>query len=262
MRAKISALLVVAVLGLAAMGLLIWRGLPVLFRGAVRMVPVAWEERLGESVAQAMGRASLDCDNPALREAVEEMQTRLGGAMEKHPYRFRVRVVRNPEVNAFAAPGGYIVLYSGLVERMETPEELAGVLAHEMQHVVQRHSTQAIARAVGLQLFFALVLGDPGGLTGLAGNLGLLHFMRSDERSADEAGMAAMMRAGIDPQGMVEGFRKLRAEGGDNGAAFAYLSTHPPLEERIQYLQEQARRWRGPGRPLRAGLKLTCAAAR
>jgi predicted Zn-dependent protease len=262
MRAKISLLLVGSLLATAALGLFIWKGVPFLLRGLVGMVPVSWEERLGETVAGTLGRAGEECENPEMRQGLAEIEGRLTAAMPRNPYRFRVRVIRDPEVNAFAAPGGYVVLFSGLVEKMDSAEQLAGVMAHEMQHVVQRHSTQAMARALGLQLFFAIVLGDPGGLTGLAGNLGLLHFMRSDERSADEAALEILMRAGINPGAMVDGFRKLRQEGDDSSPALKYLSTHPPIEERIEYLRERSRAWKGPEIPFRFRVSGACAGAR
>ncbi len=262
MKGKIASLTIAALVTLALFVLLIWKGIPMVLSGVVRLVPVSWEERLGRTVASGFTSAGRVCDDSELTENVREIEERLNGAMKRHPYRFTIKVVRNGEVNALAAPGGYIVLFSGLVDRMDTPEQLAGVLAHEMQHVVQRHSTQSMARAVGLQVFLSLLLGDPGFLGDLAGNLGILHFMRADERSADEGAIDTLMRAGIDPNAMIDGFRKLDRDENKAPLALKYLSTHPPIPERIAYLKERAGRWRGGARPFRRPLSRACGAER
>jgi predicted Zn-dependent protease len=262
MKTKISALLVACLVSGGLLILAVWKGIPLLLRGAVSLVPVSWEEKLGETVTGTLAREGATCENEELLASIEEIQERLEPALAPNPYRFQIKVVNVPEVNALAAPGGHLVLFYGLVERMDTPEQLAGVVAHEMQHVVQRHSMNAMARALGMQLFFALVLGDAGGLTGLAGGLGLLHFMRSDEKSADLAGIETLMRAGIAPRSMVEGFAKLKAANNSAEPSWKYLSTHPPTEERIAYLEDRSRQWKGTPRPFRRPLAKFCAAAR
>ncbi|MDX2267438.1 MAG: M48 family metallopeptidase [Bryobacter sp.] len=262
MKTKLASLVVATLVGLVLTVLLFWKGVPLLLRGVVRMVPVSWEEALGRTVKESIGRGMRECSNPELLEAVEQIQTRLESGLGKQPYRFRIQVVNHPEVNALAAPGGYVVLFRGLVERMDSPEQLAGIVAHEMQHVVQRHSTNSMVRAMGMQVIFTLVFGDAGGLTGLAGGLGLLHFMRSDEQQADEEGMDTLARAGIAPEAMITAFRKLEAAYEGKGEQWKYLSTHPPMSERIGYLERRASQWTGKTKPLADGLSLACEAAK
>ncbi len=267
MKTKLASLVVAALLGLGLFAVLIWKGVPLLFSGVVRLVPVSFEQRLGRAVADSFSRGVGYCDDPQLKEDVDAIVQRLSKALPEHPYVFSVQIVRSPEVNALAAPGGYIVIFSGLLERLDSPEQLAGILAHEMQHVIQRHSTKSIVRSLGIQIFLGLVIGDPGGLTGIAGNLGILHFMRGDEQSADEAAIENLMAARLDPEEMVNAFRKLqgKTDGQNNPgveSAFKYFSTHPPIPERIVYLSEKAKQWKGNEEPFPFKLSAACAVAK
>lgn len=263
MKAKIASLIVAALVGLGLLVLIVWKGVPLVFSGVVRMVPVSFEQRLGRAVADSFTSGNSGCDDPELKEELQEIVQRLSSALPSHPYVFSVQVVNSKDVNALAAPGGYIVVFSGLMERLDSPEQLAGILAHEMQHVIQRHSTKSIVRSLGIQVLLGLVLGDPGGLTGIAGNLGMLHFMRGDEQSADEGAIQNLMAAQLDPEEMINAFRKLESkkEPGMDGA-LKYLSTHPPISERIAYLSEQAKHWKGVAKPFPFKLSDACATAK
>jgi predicted Zn-dependent protease len=265
MRWKLVSLLVAAcLLGVFVIALL-WKGAPLLLSGLARLVPVSLEERLGAAVTGGLASGKGLCDDPATERLIASLVKRLEESGPKTPYQFRVRVVKVPMVNAMAAPGGHIVLFSGLLDRMETPEQVAAVLAHEMQHVIQRHTVKSIIRAVGLQAVLSLVLGDPGVLGEMAGNLGVLAFLRGDEQSADDAALEMLRRAGIPPGEMVRAFERLRqSEEGQESAQLGlgkYLSTHPPLEERIARVRERSRNWNVTARPLDVPLPKSCLAA-
>jgi predicted Zn-dependent protease len=151
--------------------------------------------------------------------------------------------VDDSTVNAFAAPGGYIVVYRGLLRQAETPEELAGVLAHELQHVLQRHGTKAVLQEIPLRLVVAAATGDAGitgRVLGTAATLGALRYRRRDESAADRAGMEMLRAAQIDPDGMIRFFSRLVEQGDDIPALVAYLSTHPRNRARIEALQRLA----------------------
>jgi predicted Zn-dependent protease len=130
--------------------------------------------------------------------------------------------------------------------------------------VIQRHTVKSMIRAVGLQAVLSLVLGDPGVLGELAGNLGVLHFLRGDEQSADDAALEMLKRAGIPPSEMVKAFEKLKASSGESRdetiGALKYLSTHPPLDERIARVKERSRDWKGPVRELETAMPKSCLA--
>jgi Zn-dependent protease with chaperone function len=213
------------------------------FAGVVAgWVPVAWEERLGEQVVGALAPASQRCGTAGSEPALEALTARLRGGMEKgREYRYRVVVADSPVFNAFAAPGGFIVLNRGMVEKMETEDQLAAVLAHEMTHVAERHSTRAIFRAFAVRALLSLLIGDVSALlVEVGGRLGDLHYSRTDEDEADRQGQRAMAKAGFDPLGMAEmlGTPAQQAEG--KLQLPAYLSSHPDPAERVRRARERA----------------------
>lgn len=196
---------------------------------AVDRIPVDTEIRLGqEAAAQQRSRLALWDDHPAAA-AVRDLGMRLTRG-SRYPFEFHV--VRDPSVNAFAMPGGFVVVNSGLIERADSAEEIAGVLAHEAQHVERRHGLRGLVHAAGLGVGLRLVLGEVGGsfAASWAENLEGLRFSRSQETDADRAGVTALIRAGIDPRGMATFFRKLAKEG---GSVPALLSSHPASEDRF-----------------------------
>ncbi len=145
---------------------------------------------------------------------------------------YRFHLADDKVINAFALPGGDIVVNRGLLLATRNPDELAGVLAHEMQHVALRHSLKSMIRGAGLSMVWALVIGDPSGtLVGQAADRLLgLKFSRDAEREADDQGFTLLVKRGIDPHGMVAFFDTLAKQGGATPPAL--LSTHPASAER------------------------------
>jgi beta-barrel assembly-enhancing protease len=152
-------------------------------------------------------------------------------------------VVNAAEVNAFAVPGGFIYVNRGLIDRTQNLSQLAGVLGHEIGHVVRRHSVKQMEKAQGANL--GVVLGCTllnvcnSGVAQTAINIGgsalFAKFSRDDERQADAEGVKNVVRAGISPQGIPDMFRILLAEQKSGSSAVAgWFSTHPGEEERIQ----------------------------
>lgn len=168
---------------------------------------------------------------------------RLAAAGPGSAYTFRITVVDQPAVNAFAAPGGYLIIHLGLLAATQTPAELAGVLAHEMQHVLHRHATRALFREISMRALLSLLVGDAGGLgqaLETAGTLGELRYRRQDEETADRDGMKLIQAARVDPNGMVSFLRRLSREESDAPHSRAYLSTHPLTAERIKQMERMA----------------------
>ena len=263
MRRQIAALLLGALLIVAGAIYVVVKGLPLLLSGVVRLVPLSLEDKLGEVIAAGIAKQDSLCEEPETRALMAAIVERLSAASPPSPYRFDVRVVRNPQVNAMAAPSGHIVVFSGLIDRMDNPEQVAAVLAHEMQHVIQRHSMKGIVRALGIQTFLSLVLGDAGILGDLAGNLGSLHFVRGDEESADDGALETLLRAGIAPEQMILAFENLAKSVGDDGVggSFKYLSTHPPLDERIASVRRLGAGRAVVSRPIGVPMARPCSAA-
>ena len=155
-------------------------------------------------------------------------------------YKFEVTVVKSDVVNAFALPGGYIVVFTGLMKKAESGEEVAGVLGHELNHVLQRHGLERIVKQLGLVAVVSIVLGDQQGLAGLMRQLGVelmtLKFGREQETEADLTGLQLLVRAKINPSGMITFFQRLAEK--DEGR-MEWLSTHPMSQGRAERLKSE-----------------------
>ena len=211
----------------ATVAIYLW-GIPLLAALVTPHVPVAWEETLGRSAVSYLAPPERRCGDPALGVAMDAIVARLLAAGPPSPYTMRVYVVNRPVVNALAAPGGHVVIFHGLLERTGTPEELAGVIAHELQHILRRHTTRAVIQDVGTGLLLMALTGDMTGplAYGLetARALGELRYSRRAEEEADRRGHEDAPRR---PRGSRRHDRLLRedAEGGGRAAQ----GPHVPL---------------------------------
>ncbi len=238
------ALALVAGILVAAGG--VWLFFPTGVRLAALAIPVSWEEALGEwaydEALAAFGLAGEDgprwCDGARGRAALDGLVARLS-AGSGTPYRFRVAVVDRDPVNAFALPGGRIVIFKGLIDFAEGADELSAVLAHEMAHVARRHGTQSIFRGMALDLLVESLLGGSGGL---AGDLGAaligLSYSREAEVEADATAIALLHAANLSAVGLGRFFGRMSAREGEASAAFALLSTHPSSRMRAVLARE------------------------
>ena len=220
--------------------------LPRFAEHAARLVPARWEESVGEGLVGPVVRqlAWLDgtenaefCTAPRGREALDELVQRL--TPPEWPHRVRIRVANLQMVNAFALPGGQILLSEGLLRFVESPDEVAGIIAHEMGHVLHRHSTAAMIEALSLGFLFGVMLGDLGtSAIGSAGEtLVRLSFSREAESAADASAVRLLKRAGVATQGLVDFIERMDRDIGDVPASLALLSTHPRNMSRIRDLK-------------------------
>lgn len=226
----LAAALVAAVL-LVTCGL--WWGYGKAVYGLSSLVSITREEQFGSLLlAQLEAEGSLAQTGPAL-EAIKQ----IGAQLALHsPYHYQWRIKTDPTANAYALPGGIIVVHSGLLAKMANANELAAVLAHEVQHVEQRHALQNLLDNLGWGIAVMAVLGDvstPIGL--LTHQLGSLYFSRDKEEQADHLGYLALTDAGIAPEGMLTLLQKLAQE---PQAAPAWLSSHPDSHARIENIQQ------------------------
>ena len=162
----------------------------------------------------------------------------------KEEFAWEVKIIDQDVLNAFAVPGGYIYVYTGLIKYLDKEDDLAGVLAHEIAHVDQRHSTQQLQKAYGLQILLSVALGNnPGQLeqiaAALAGNLATLKFSREAEKEADEYSVYYLDDTDYACNGAYSFFQKL-INSDEAGDTPAFLSTHPDPKDRIQDINATA----------------------
>ena len=190
--------------------------IPAMTNAVADKIPTEGEETLGQNYFQALFKESLKESDPKMQKALDTISKRLLTAVPDQPYHFRIYVHPSKMVNAMALPGGTIIVFQGLINVTETPEELAGVLAHEFQHVLKRHSTRGIIRSEAINLFGLIISGNSDSITSVilqaGGILEFLRFSRTLESQADAEGMKMMLAAQVDPQGMVRMFESLERE--------------------------------------------------
>ncbi len=167
-------------------------------------------------------------------------------------YPVTITVVSSKEVNAFAIPGGNIVVYSALLDRIQTAPELAGLLSHEGSHIELRHSLRNMFRTLARKMFLMLIVGSESGIAGYlvsnADNLKGLEYSRSLETEADNYGLELMEKSKVDPAGMLSLMQVLQRETkGEEPSHF--LSTHPLFSERIKNIESRAARLGKPEHP-------------
>ena len=223
---------------------------PRLLDGLARLVPADFERALGESVARDLLRLAAPghggggfCGGSPGVAALERLSGRLGASVTT-PHPFRVRVADADMVNAFAAPGGHIVLMRGLIDEARSPDEVAGVLAHEMGHVIERHPMKGLIRHLGLSAIIDAFVGDSSSLVEAAAELGgvlvTLSYGRAAEAEADGSAVALLTAAGMRTDGLAAFFGRLAEKESSSPGIAGFLSTHPPSEARARAIDGPA----------------------
>ena len=213
-------------------------GLSYLADKATWMIPQSTDEYLGKRVYQQVMKNTEPAST--LTKYMQGFRRQL-----KIPstYKWQVSVIQDKNANAFALPGGYIVVHHGILKKMQQPEELAALLGHESGHVQNRHTTQTLFRSLGSYLFVSYFLGDILGISTIlvenADVLKNLEYSRHLEEEADAFGFKVLQQNRINPQGMIQLFQRLKQEekASDNTQTEKFLSTHPPLDSRMQTIR-------------------------
>ncbi|HEX3878090.1 MAG TPA: M48 family metalloprotease [Bryobacteraceae bacterium] len=205
------------------------------------------EIALGKQLAQEVERQAKIIDDPVIAEYVNRVgQNIVRNSDAKVP--FTIKVLDTEEVNAFALPGGFFFVNSGLILKADTEAELAGVMAHEIAHVACRHGTKQATRGDLMQIGAIAASIALGGWTGyairqgmgLAIPLGYLQFSQQFERQADYYGLQYLYKAGYDPTAFVDFFEKVQTlEKKKPGSLSKVFSTHPMTDARIKAAQEE-----------------------
>ena len=209
-----------------------------LFSGVVApLVPQRVVDAVGAEMIKDAASKGNFCVAPEGEAALERLVQRLAANAGDHE--FKVYVSDQEVINAFAAPGGHIVLYQPIIAQASSAEEVAGVLAHEMGHVEEDHPTQALVEAVGYGIFNAMTPGEPE-TEQVAQAVLTNHYSRNHELDADRHGVALLNAAGIDSRGLFSFFDRIKEAGDEVPGAVEFLSTHPSGEARRENLEDVA----------------------
>lgn len=219
-------------------GFYMW-GLSYLADKAAWVIPQSTDEYVGKKLYQQVLNSS--SPEPALTKYVQGFLRQI---KVQSTYKLKVSVIRDKNVNAFALPGGYLVVHHSILNQMQQPEELAALLGHESGHVQNRHTTRALFRSLGSYLFVSYLFGDILGVSTIlvenADALKSLEYSRHLEQEADAFGFKVLQQNRINPQGMIQLFQRLKQaeKASDNTQTKEFLSTHPPLNSRMQAIQD------------------------
>jgi hypothetical protein len=240
--------------GLAAVGaglaLTVFVGIPLASGGLARHTPPALERRIGDSLGAQLSTGFRPCGGQAGQRALARLGTRLQTAA-RTPFQIRIEAVRAPMMNAFALPGGKVMVTSRLIATARTPDELSAVIAHEAAHVERRHVMQALWRSFGVGIVLDLLVGGGSGggqqLVLLAGSLTDMRYSRAAEAEADARGMELLGSMGLSFLGMASFFDRIggAAEGPNTALVKEVISSHPSSRKRAQVARANGR----PGAP-------------
>jgi predicted Zn-dependent protease len=214
--------------------------------GKVNFYSLEKEIALGKQLAQQVERQSKVVNDPVVSEYVNRIgQNLVRNSDAKVP--FTIKVIEDPTVNAFALPGGFFFVQTGLILKADTEAELAGVMAHEIAHVAARHGTRQATRGEIAQLATIPLIFMGGAAaygiyeaSGLLVPMSFLKFSRTFEAEADYLGVQYMYKTGYDPTAFVDFFEKIQTmEKRKPGTMSKLFATHPPTDDRIEKSQKE-----------------------
>lgn len=216
--------------------------------GNFNLISIEEEWQLGQQLSQEVeSQVRLNNDpavNAYVRQLGQSIVAQSAPPFNQLPWQFHV--VQDDAINAFAIPGGHVYVNTGLIKNADNAAELAGVMAHEIAHVLARHSTQQLSRQYGLSMIASLVLGqNPSQLAAIAAQIvgtgAMARFSREAEAEADAIGIQAMAAAGYNPIAMATMFEELLAHRQSQpGRVAQFFSSHPLTEDRIRQARKRA----------------------
>ncbi|MEX1238122.1 MAG: M48 family metallopeptidase [Cyclobacteriaceae bacterium] len=191
------------------------------------------EKRLGELILESITTTSEKIKNEKIHAVIDSIKVRICRTKAVDCDKIKIHIIRNSEINAFALPDNHMVIYTGLIEYAANPEEVAGVMAHEIGHMEKNHVMKKLVKEIGLEMLFAIAGGDAGHeivrQTGKTLSSGA--FDRKQEREADGYAVETLALSSIDPQHLGNLFFRL-SQKHSIPEALAWISTHPDSKER------------------------------
>jgi Zn-dependent protease with chaperone function len=214
-------------------------------RALVSRIPPKFEQDLGDKFFAELQQDETFIQDTNLQAKLDLAITPLLASLPTNQIRFQFHIMEMPMANAFALPGGHVVVTTGMMKLVQRPEELAGAVAHEIAHVTQKHMFRQIITSMGPALLFQLFMGGQGGLVGALGAGSQLmmtqSFSQEYELEADAVGWNYLVQAHIDPRGLTDVLRKLKEEEDKEmaGMGIPAFNSHPATQKRILRLEEK-----------------------
>lgn len=203
------------------------------------LISTQQEVSIGKSLAKDIESQNKVTDDSILADYVNRVGQKIAKLSDRTDIEYHFKVLESPEINAFACPGGFIYVYTGLLKIIDNEAQLAAVLGHEIGHVVARHSVKRLQQVLGIQVLLSIALGESSEITRKAVGIGigviLQGYSRQNEFEADYNGAYYMTKAGYHPQGMIQLFGKFEEmeKGRKHTFLDQLLASHPPTADRI-----------------------------
>ncbi|AFK03785.1 peptidase M48 Ste24p [Emticicia oligotrophica DSM 17448] len=220
--------------------------LPKIAEYVAAQIPVETEVELGKQFYDSfVGGKEID------QERTKQLQIFAKKIDFQTKYPLKFTVVKDKQINAFALPGGNVVVFDAILEKIKTPEELAALLSHEVTHVKERHSLKGLSRSLAGSMVVSVIVGDMNSIGNImvsqANNIYELGFTREMEKEADLEGLEIMFHNKLDPKGMTRLMERLHEEEKKYGVDKmpAYLNSHPMTKERIDYINKESKGHKG-----------------
>jgi len=236
----------------AVIVVLVWLadlGMSLMVDALVARVPPKWEQDWGKEGLKELRAESPFIETSTRLKELNSVTAPLTNVIVLGTNTLTFFIAENEDPNACALPGGYVVVNTGLLEMVERPEELLGVIAHEVAHVKLRHSLRHAIAGAGPFVLFGVLMGGQGGVVGVLGDTTQLvvqsGFSQEYETAADDEGWKILLAANVDPRGMAEIFRKFEAyeqKLNPDGDGLQALNSHPATKERIARLEKKWRK--------------------
>ena len=214
---------------------------PATGRRETLLIDTASEVSLGSDLDEGVRQKLKLYSDQAMQARLNSIGNRIARVCDRQDLSYHFRIIDDDSLNAFALPGGFVYVHKAVMQEA-SDDELAGVLGHEIGHVAARHSVKRLQADLGYQLLIGIALGATGkqyvgDCLGVVFDTVNLGYSRKDEYLADRLAVRYEKRAGFNPWGMVSFLEKLEKEGG--GSKLVFLSSHPPIKERIEKVKEE-----------------------
>jgi predicted Zn-dependent protease len=204
------------------------------------------EVALGQSIAREVEKEYKLGQDPLMQKRVEDIGEKIVAVCDRKDIRYHFYVLEDNEVNAFSLPGGYVYVNKGLIDKVDNDDELAAVIAHEVSHIVARHSIKKLQAMMGYSLLRMLTLAVPQGGSGVADTADLaftqimVGYAREDELLADQLGARYLKLAGYNPRAMIDFLDKLaEIHKRKPPQPKSYYKTHPYVPDRIRVVKQE-----------------------